>query len=218
MVTQTCHLLKLEPCMVIPQKASDYKTSENMLKKTQEYQQLQHFILQGFPAHQSQLPEPRRQFWHICEYLSLDDELIVYGCRLLIPCKLCQQVLTQLHKSHQGTVRTKQRAHLSIYWPGIDNDIDNIILECQTCQDCLPSNVKEPLIQQPRPDRPFQEITIDFCSYAGRDYLIIVDCFTGWPAVISMDHGTTTLQLIKTLRESFCRTAIPDIVWSDGGT
>ena len=42
-----------------------------------EYQQLWHFILEGFPAHRSQLPEPCRQFWHIHEYLSLDDKLIV---------------------------------------------------------------------------------------------------------------------------------------------
>ena len=32
-----------------------------------------------------------------------------------------------------------------------------------------------------------------------------------------MDHGTTTPQLIRALRQSFCCTAIPDIVWSDGG-
>ena len=73
----------------------------------------------------------------------------------------------------------------------------------------LPSNVNELLIQKPRPDKPFQEIAIDFCSYAGRDYLITVDCFTDWPAVISMDHGTPTPQLIETLRQSFCCTAIP---------
>ena len=73
-------------------------------------------------------------------------------------------------------MRTKQRACLSIYWPGIDNDIDNIILACQTCHDGLPSNAKEPLIQKPQPVRPFQEITIDVCSYVGRVYLIIVDC------------------------------------------
>ena len=101
-----------------------------------------------------------------------------------------RQILAQLHESHQGTVRTKQRARLSVYWPGIDNDIDNVILACQTCQDSLPSNVKEPLIQKSRPDRPFQEIAIDFCSYASRDYLIIVDCCTDWPAIISMDRGT----------------------------
>ena len=66
------------------------------------------------------------------------------------------------------------RIYLRICWLGIDNDTDNIILACQTCQDCLPSNVKEPLIQKPQPDKPFQEIAIDFYSYAGRDYLIIL--------------------------------------------
>ena len=112
-------------------------------------------------------------------------------------------------------MRTKQQARLSIYWPRIDNDIDNLILACQMCQDCLPSNIKKPFIQKPRPDRPFQEIAVDFCTYAGRDYLIIVNCFTDWPAVIPMNHRTTTLQLIRVLHQSFCRTAIPDIVWSD---
>ena len=63
-------------------------------KEDSEYQQLQHFILQGFLAYRSQLPEPCRQFWHIREHLSLDDELIVYSCRLLIPRKLRQQVLS----------------------------------------------------------------------------------------------------------------------------
>ena len=43
-----------------------------------EYQQLYNFILHGFPAHRSQLPEPCRQLWHTREHLSLDDDLIVY--------------------------------------------------------------------------------------------------------------------------------------------
>ena len=56
-----------------------------------------------------------------------------------------------------------------------------------------------------------------YLSYADRDYLIIVDCFTDWPAVIPMDHGITAPQLIRVLRQSFCCTTIPDIVWSDRG-
>ena len=80
-----------------------------------------------------------------------------------------------------------------------------------------PFTIKKPLVQKPKPDRPFQEIAVDFCSYAGCEYLIIVDCYTDWPAILSMDHGATTLQLITALRQSFCQTAIPDILWSDGG-
>ena len=181
------------------------------------YQQLKKLILNGFPNHRHQLPEPFKHYWNIREHLTLDDDLIVNGCRLLIPHTMRQQVLSQLHELHQGSVRTKQQARLSVYWPSIDNDIDNIILACQQCQDCLPSNAKEPLIQKPTPDRPFQEIAVDLCSYAGHDYLVIVDCYTDWPAIISMERDTTAPQLIAALRQSFCCTAIPDILWSDGG-
>jgi len=84
-------------------------------------------------------------------------------------------------------------------------------------QDHLPSNLKEPLMQKNKPVRPFQEVAVDLCSYAGQTYLIIVDCFTDWPAVISLDHGTTSTQVITSIRQSLCRTAIPDMLWSDGG-
>ena len=128
------------------------------------------------------------------------------------------QILSQLHESHQGFVRTKQRARLSVYWPGIDNNIDNTILSCKQCQDHLPSNLKEVIIQKPTPARPFQEISVDLCSHAGHTYLIIVDCHTDWPAIISLDYGTTALHIISHIRQSFCDTAIPDILWSDDGS
>ena len=112
-------------------------------------------------------------------------------------------VATQLHESHQGAVRTKQRARLTVYWPGIDNDIDNIVLACKHCQDLLPSHPREPITFKPKLCRPFQEIAGDFCSYAGQDYLILVNCFSDWPDIIPMGHNTTTPCLIAVLKQSF---------------
>ena len=40
---------------------------------------------------------------------------------------MCHNVLTQLHDSHQNIVRTKERARIIVYWPGLKNDI-NVIL------------------------------------------------------------------------------------------
>ena len=117
-------------------------------EQDEEYQLLRTFILDGFPKQRKQLPESCRRYWNVHQQLSLDDDLIVYGCRLLIATKMRHQVLTNLHKAHQGALRTKQRACLTIYWPGLDNDIDNIILNCQQCQDHLSRNVKEPIIQK----------------------------------------------------------------------
>ena len=80
-----------------------------------EYQQLKNFILNGFPSHRSQLPENCKHYWNVREHLTLDDDLIINGYRLLIQCAMRHQVLLQLHKLHQGSVRTKQRARLSVY-------------------------------------------------------------------------------------------------------
>ncbi len=146
--------------------------------------------------------------WNIRRHLALDDGLIVCGCCLLIPAKMRREILHQLHNSHQGSVRTKQRARLVVYWPGIDNDIDNIILSCKQCQDHLPANHSEPIVTKPRPDRPFQEIGADFCAYGGQEFLILVDCYSDWPDIIPMGRNTTAPRLIAALKKAFCRTTV----------
>ena len=183
----------------------------------QEYQQIQHYIHNGFPDHRHQLPEQCRRYWNVRSQLTLDDGLVVYGCRLLIPPAMRPQVLQELHASHQGTTRTKLRAKLIVFSPGINNDIENVILSCKQYQDHLPSQPKEPIITKPRPSRPFQEIAVDFCSYAGQNFLIIVDGHTDWPDIIHMGHNTTAPQLTASLLNAFCRTGAPDVVWSDQG-
>ena len=66
-----------------------------------EYQQLQHFILDGFPDHRSQLPDSCKRYWNTRDHLTIDDDLIVHGCHLLIPVQMRPGVLAQLHESHQ---------------------------------------------------------------------------------------------------------------------
>ena len=129
-----------------------------------------------------QLPESCRNYWNVHQYLTLEDDLIVYGCRLLVPSTMCKQVLANLLKAHQGTVWMKQRGRLIVYWLDLDNDLDNLILTCQQCQDHLPSNTKEPIILKERPLQPFQEIPL----YAGHDYFITVDCYSDWPDITPM--------------------------------
>jgi len=182
-----------------------------------EYQALKKVILQGFPDHKSQLPHLCTPYWHIRHHLTVDDDLIVHGCRLVIPTAMRRQMCTDLHMSHQGIVRTKQRARLTLYWPGMDNDIENTVAGCSQCQAHLPSNPKEPLQCKPAPARPFQELAADFCQHAGRNYLIVIDCLTDWPTIVPMGRQISTKHLLTALTELFSRTAIPDVIWSDRG-
>ena len=120
------------------------------------------------------------------------------------------QILTQFHESHQLRVSQNQAKSTPL------SLLAMIVLACQQCQDHLNSNPREPIIQKPKPNRPFQEIAVDLHSYAGRTYFIIVDCFTDWLAIISLDRSITAEQIIMAIRQLFCRTAVLDIMWSDG--
>ena len=65
------------------------------------YQKLKTVVLNGFPDSKNQLPKCITEFWRVKDDLSVVDELIVCGCRLVIPCKLRNDILRKLHDSHQ---------------------------------------------------------------------------------------------------------------------
>ena len=201
---EKCPLWKSELYLLMNKRVCGSKISVDV------YQQLRDLILNGFPTLCKQLQEACMPYWNVRAHLTLDDNLIVCGCRLLIPARMQQETLAYLHDSHQGSLRTKQRARLTVYWLGTDNDMDNTVLACKQCQDLLPSNTREPIVSKPTPTRPFQEIAGDFCSYAAQSYLILVDCYSDWPDIIPMGHNTTMTHLTKVIRQSFCRTGVPN--------
>ena len=139
-------------------------------RNDQEYQDLIQFTQAGFPDHKGDLPPNLRKFWGSKGHLSVDDDLLVYGNRLFIPTTFRPTILEQLHEAHQGIARSKDRARLTVYWPGIDQDIEMYIADCKFCQDSLSSHPREPIITKPRPSRPFQEVAVDFAYYGGNTF------------------------------------------------
>jgi len=69
-------------------------------EQDEEYQLLRIFVLNGFPKQRKQLPESCRRYWNIHQQLTLDDGLIVYSCRLLIPSKMSLHTCTKPIKEH----------------------------------------------------------------------------------------------------------------------
>ena len=71
----------------------------------EEYTLLKATILDGFPAHRGELPEACKRYWQVRHNLTVEEDLIVYGCRLLMPSRMRKDTLQQLHESHQGPSR-----------------------------------------------------------------------------------------------------------------
>ena len=128
------------------------------------YQSLKKVISNGFPNQRGQLSDSLKIFWGVKDSLIIDDELIVYGCSLLIPASLRTTMLHGLHEAHQGASRSRACARLALYWPGMDRDIENLMAGCRHCQDRLPSNAKETMIIKPAPSQPFQHIAADVAA------------------------------------------------------
>ena len=142
----------------------------------------------------------------------------MYGPRLLIPHSFRRETLQRLHDGHQGMERTKRRARQTIYWPGIDKDIENVVLGCSRCRPLLPSHPNEPLWQdEDRPNRVFESVSADYFHAAGRTYLVYVDRKSGWPCVSACPRPASAGHLVRVLRSVFADTGVPIVLRTDGG-
>ena len=184
----------------------------------QDYQALIDFVKQGCPIERKVTHPIFQQFYKMRYELSVDNGLILYQARIVVPNALRKQILQRLHESHQGIARTKKRARQTVFWPGISSDIKNTVDACEACQTTRPSLPPEPKLRDPLPERPFQEVAADFFAYAGKHYLAYVDRFSGWIEIANFNNrDPTTSSLIKVLRKLFSTLGVPVKFRSDGG-
>ena len=66
--------------------------------------------------------------------LTVPDELILKGKRVVIPATLRQQMKNEVHSSHMGIEACLRRARKYISWPGMSAEIKHLIEACETCR------------------------------------------------------------------------------------
>ena len=183
-----------------------------------DYSSLLQTIQDGFPTARENLPANLRPFWEVRNRLSHWNSIIMLDKRLVIPKNLRHQILQALHSAHQGCTGMQARVNDCIYWPGINKDIHRIRDCCKTCISHSPSQPKEPIIQSPPPQYPFQMITSDYFIIAGHHYLTVIDKYSGWNCLYHFGiNEATSTTLISTCRTLFTNYGVPEEFSSDGG-
>ena len=76
-----------------------------------------------------------RPYYGIRHELTIVDDIILRGSRLLMPTVLREQTLKLAHEGHQGIIKTKQLLREKVWWPGIDKAIE---LEVTIARKVLP--------------------------------------------------------------------------------
>ena len=146
--------------------------------------------------------------------------------RIVIPVSLRKRCLDNIHSSHLGIVKSKQRACASVYWPSIDRDIESLVKVCVICQESDKSakNITSgTIITSEFPEYPFHRLQVDITGpIAGAPYgykyiIVALDEYSKWPEALFTDRITAVdvLRLIDTIGS---RHGYPDIIKSDNGT
>ena len=72
-------------------------------------------------------------FWRRRNELSVEVGCVLLGQRVVIPQKLRQRVLEELHIGHSGICRMKALARSYLWWPSLDFDIEQMAKSCHLC-------------------------------------------------------------------------------------
>ena len=108
-------------------------------------------------------------------------------------------------------------AQHSVMWPGLHDDLEGVRRACDTCNVNARSNSNLPARPIEDPEYPFQMISMDYFTEKGKQWLILVDRYSGWFCLKYHSGEATNKELRDFLQEQFARFGIPDQLASDDG-
>jgi transposase InsO family protein len=194
---------------VMLRKAIDATTTDDVL------QQVAAFCSTTWPVTADALSTDVRPFWHSRENITVQNGLLLYGSRIIVPSSLRHETMIALHAGHLGVAKCRSKARQSVWWPKIGADIDKYVNSCQTCQHYARDRA-EPLLSTSLPALPWQKVATDLFELNGLNYIVVVDYYSRYIEYARLPSATSAA-VILALQSIFARHGIPMLCVSDGG-
>ena len=90
------------------------------------------YCRKGWPKKHN-VTELVRPYWEVRGELTLCNDLLLYNTCIVVSTSMQLEMLSKLHQGHQGIERCRQRAQISVWWPGISSQIEEWVKMCQRC-------------------------------------------------------------------------------------
>ena len=181
---------------VIPMSDNKLTELKDQTEKDKQLQQLMNTIKTGWPTNKKCLP-----FWKFRDELSVSDNIIFKGEKVVIPTKMWPEMLRYIHSSHLGIEKCKHRARDVLFWPGMTSQIEDVVLQCQICS-TYQRNTKEPMLPHMIPERPWSQVGADLFQFNSQTYLILVDYYSNF-IELNLLNTTTSQQVTTHLKSQF---------------
>ncbi|KAK3920482.1 hypothetical protein KUF71_009753 [Frankliniella fusca] len=119
--------------------------------------------------------------------LSVDNNLVFYRDRLVIPRSLQLAMLKQIHSGHMGMTKDKALAQ---------------------------QTKKSVMIESNIPDLPYEQVSADILEYNGQYYLVVIDSYSKWLDALQIQDKTSK-SVIDALHFLFSIHGIPRVLRVD---
>ena len=124
-----------------------------------------------------------------------------------------------MHEGHLGLNKWKLHAKDSIYWPGLNDQLEKLILNCKLCLKYLQYKCKQLHIMplgQKIPIHAWTKLATDIFHFEGASNLLIVDYTSRCPVVHKLSSMTWQHVAIQ-CKQIFSEFGWPETLISDNG-
>ena len=106
--------------VIDPLPVSDMKLKEIIEAQEDDEvrKRIKQYCLEGWPGKHA-VPDAVKSYWRERGELTVVQRLIMKGMRILIPSKMCLDVLDKIHQGHLGITKCRERAKQLVWWPGL---------------------------------------------------------------------------------------------------
>ena len=179
-----------------------------------DLQAVRKYVLEGWPDSR-QIPDSLASYVAVRGTLSVANDLLMCGCRIVIPVSLRSQVLQQIHSGHLGITKCRERAKQSVWWPSLSSQLAQFVSDCVVC-----AREQQPIVETLRPSElpqlPWQKVAADFFQYESDQYLLLVDYFSRYMEVARVSSLSASV-VVQQFKSIFARHGYPETLVSDNG-
>ena len=185
---------ELEVCMhlitsSLPASSSRLQEYHDKQKEDQECSLIRSYCTTEWPD-AADVPPNLKPYSEVRSKLTLCNDILLRGCRIVVPVSLQKQTLEKIHHGHQGIQKCRSRANSSVWWPRISDHITEMVKSCLECAKESFQN-QEPMIASSLPSYPWQIIGTDLFQHKGTTYLLVVNYFSRYPKIVKLTNTTS---------------------------
>lgn len=103
------------------------------------------------------------------------SDILLRTTRIVLPECFWQRAMELSHEGHPGMSVMKKRLRVKVWWPKMDQQIENFVRKCKSCTLVSAPSNPEPMKRRELPSAPWKHLAIDYLGpLPSSHYLLVV--------------------------------------------